>query len=105
MAHKLKKGMQVIVISGEERNKTGKILRIDREANRVVVEGVNMIKRATRPNQKNPQGGFVEREASLHISNIAAIDPDTKRPARIGFDSSSGQKVRVSRASGKVVEA
>lgn len=105
MAHKLKKGMNVIVITGRERNKTGKILRIDREAGRVVIEGVNMIKRATRPNQKNPQGGMVEREAAMHISNVAAIDPDSKRGVRIAFDSSSGQKMRVSRASGKVVEA
>jgi large subunit ribosomal protein L24 len=105
MAHKLKKGMNVIVLSGRERNKSGKILRIDREAGRVVIEGVNMIKRSTRPNQKNPQGGMIEREAALHISNVAAIDPDTKRGVRIGFDSSSGQKMRVSRSSGKVVEA
>lgn len=105
MAHKLKKGMEVIVLSGRERNKIGKILRIDREAERVVIEGVNMIKRATRPNQKNQQGGFVDREAALHISNVAAVDPDSKRPARIGFDTIGGRKVRVSRASGKSVEA
>lgn len=105
MAFKLTKGMQVIVLSGRERNKVGKILRIDRENDRVVIEGVNMIKRASRPSQNNPQGGFLEREAALHISNVAAIDPDSKRPARIGFKTINGLKVRVSRASGKSVEA
>ncbi len=105
MACKFKKGMTVIAIAGREKGKSGKILRIDHERNRVIVEGVNMIKRATRPNPKNPQGGMVEREAMLHISNIAAIDPETKTPVRVGFAVVGGAKKRVARGSGKVVES
>lgn len=105
MACKLKKGMTVVVISGREKGKSGKILRIDRERNRAVVEGVNIIKRATRPNPKNPQGGIMEREAALHVSNLAGVDPDTKAPVRIGFAVVGGVKKRVARGSGKVVES
>lgn len=105
MACKYKKGMEVIVISGREKGKTGKILRLDHEKNRVIVVGVNMIKRATRPNQKNQQGGFVEKEAAFNMSNILAIDPVSKKPTRVGFAMIGGKKTRVSRASGQVVEA
>lgn len=105
MASKFKKGMTVMVIAGGSKGKTGKILRIDKASGRAIVEGVNIVKRATRPSQQNPGGGFVEREAALAISNIAAIDPETKGPTRIGFTMSGEDKVRVSRSSGKSVEA
>lgn len=100
---KLKKGMNVVVISGRDKFKEGKILTIDRDKNRVIVEGVNLIKRATKPNQKNQQGGMVEREAALHISNVACVDPESKGAARIGFEIVGKEKVRVSRASGKAL--
>lgn len=104
MAAKLKRGMNVIVIAGREKHKSGKILHIDRDKNRVIVEGVNMIKRATKPNQKNQQGGMVEREAALHISNVAAVDPDSKGESRVGFEGTGKQKVRIARASGKAIQ-
>ncbi|MEK8022318.1 MAG: 50S ribosomal protein L24 [Candidatus Hydrogenedentota bacterium] len=105
MASKLKRGMTVTVISGDHSGASGKILRIDKASGRAIVEGVNVIKRATRPSQQNPGGGFVEREATIHVSNIAAIDPDSKAPARVGFDKSGDRKIRVARGSGKSVEA
>ena len=104
MAMKIKKGMIVAVISGKDRGKQGKILVVDREKGRVVVEGVNLVKRATRPNPKNQAGGMVEREAAIAVSNVAAIDPDSKKPTRVGWARVGGAKTRVARRSGKSVE-
>ncbi|RMH55785.1 MAG: 50S ribosomal protein L24 [Candidatus Hydrogenedentota bacterium] len=109
MATRLKRGMEVVVISGAEKGKTGKILHIDHEKGRVIVEGVKMIQRAARPSQANPTGGFVEREGSLSISNVAAVDPAGKsgsqpRPTKIGFRMRGGEKVRFARASGEIIE-
>jgi large subunit ribosomal protein L24 len=104
MAMKIKKGMAVVVISGKDRGKEGKVLVVDREKGRVVVEGVNIIKRATRPNPKNQAGGMVEREASIAVSNVSAIDPESKKPTRVGWADIGGVKTRVARRSGKSVE-
>lgn len=81
---KLKKNDNVKVIAGNDKNATGKILFIDREKGRVIVEGVNITSRHTRPNQKNQQGGIVKREAPIHISNVMLIDPKSNEPTRIG---------------------
>jgi large subunit ribosomal protein L24 len=78
MANKLKKGDEVIVISGDHKGSKGKILQMLREKNRVIVEGVNMIKKHEKKTQDNPQGAIIEREASLHFSNVRRSDPKNK---------------------------
>ena len=104
---KIKKNDQVVVISGNSRGKRGKILKVYPERSRVIVEGVNIIKRHTRPNQKNPQGGIVQREAPIHLSNVMLLDPKTNEPTRVGTkvgkDETTGRKhrMRVSRATGE----
>jgi len=101
---KIRKNDQVVVIAGNARGKRGKVLKVFPERGRVIVEGVNMIKRHTRPNQKSPQGGIVQREAPIHLSNVMLIDPKTNEPTRVGTkivkDPTTGRKdrMRVSRA-------
>lgn len=96
---KIRKGDQVYVIAGKDRGKTGRIMEVFPSRERVLVEGINMIKKAVRANpQKNIKGGIVEREAPLHISNVAVIDPVTNAPTRIHYEFlEDGTKVRVSR--------
>lgn len=79
MKLKIKTGDTVKVIAGDEKGKEGKVLRVDREKNRAIIEGVNLVKKHTKPNAQKPQGGIVEKEASIHISNLALIDPKTKK--------------------------
>jgi large subunit ribosomal protein L24 len=102
----LRKNDQVIVRSGKDRGKRGRVLRVIADKNRLVVEGVNLIKRHTRPNpQKNIKGGIVEREASIHISNVMLVDPDTNEASRLGVKiMPDGRRVRISRKSGQVVD-
>jgi large subunit ribosomal protein L24 len=103
----IRKNDNVLVISGNARGKTGKVLKVFTDRNRVIVEGVNIIKRHSRPSQKNPQGGIVQREASIHVSNVMLIDPKTNEATRVGMkvikDETTGKKrrMRVSRASGE----
>jgi len=103
---KIKKGDNVEVRSGKDAGKTGRVLRVDRDRNRVVVEGVNMIKRHTRPNpQKKIQGGIVEREAAIHVSNVMVVSPDSGRPTRVGYKIlDDGRKVRVSKVDGAILD-
>jgi len=103
---KIKKGDNVEVIAGKDAGKKGRVLRIDRDRDRVVVEGVNMIKRHTRPNpQKKIQGGIVEREAALHVSNVMVVSPDSGRPTRVGYKIlDDGRKVRVSKVDGAILD-
>ena len=101
---KLRKGDDVMVISGEDRGKQGKILRVLRDKNRVLVEGVNFIRRHTRPSQSNPQGGIVEREAAVHASNVMVVDPKSGRPTRVGARvHEDGTRDRVARRSGEIL--
>ncbi|MFN2432867.1 MAG: 50S ribosomal protein L24 [Gemmatimonadota bacterium] len=103
---KLRKGDEVEVISGDDRGKRGKVLRALGEKNRVIVEGVNFIKRHSRPTQANPQGGIVDREAALHASNVMLVDPRSGRPTRIGTRvAEDGTRDRIARRSGEVVAA
>jgi large subunit ribosomal protein L24 len=106
MAMKVKKGDNVEVISGKDAGRRGRVLRVDRDRDRVVVEGVNMIKRHTRPNpQRRVQGGVVEREASIHISNVMVISPDSERRTRVGFKTlDDGRKVRVAKVDGAILD-
>ena len=101
----VRKNDMVVVRAGKDRGKRGRVLRVLAEKNRVVVEGVNVIKRHTRPNpQKNIKGGIVEREAPIHASNVMLLDPDTNEPTRIGHKMVGGRKVRIGRKSGVVVD-
>jgi large subunit ribosomal protein L24 len=101
---KIKKGDRVVVVSGRDRGKQGEVLRVVRKDDRLIVHGVNMIKRHTRPSAGNP-GGIVDKEASIHISNVAHIDPSTSRPSRIGYKIlEDGRKVRFAKRSGEVID-
>jgi large subunit ribosomal protein L24 len=102
----VRKNDEVVVISGRDNGKRGRVLRVLPERGRVVVEGVNMIKRHTRPNpQKNVKGGIVEREASIHASNVMLVCPDTNKATRVGSRTlDDGRRVRVSRRSGGVID-
>jgi large subunit ribosomal protein L24 len=94
----LKKNDKVKVISGNHKGKEGKILKVYREKNRVIVEGVNIIKKHTRPNQKNPQGGISQKEAAINISNVMLIDPKAGEPSRLGMqviEDENGKKKRM----------
>ena len=103
---KIKKGDSVEVRSGKDAGKRGRVLRVDRDRGRVVVEGVNMIKRHTKPNpQKKIQGGIVEREAAIHASNVKVVSPDSGRPTRVGYKIlDDGRKVRVSKVDGAILD-
>lgn len=86
MAAKIRKNDMVRVITGDHRNETGKVLRVDPRRELVVVEGVNLVYRHLRPSRRNPQGGRIRKEAPLHISNVLPIDPKTGRPSRVRFE-------------------
>jgi large subunit ribosomal protein L24 len=102
---KIKKGDKVVVLSGRDKGKSGEVLRVVRADNRVVVQGVNMMKRHTAPRPGEP-GGIVEREAAIHISNVAHIDPKSQKPTRVGYRFlDDGRKVRFARRSGEVLDA
>ena len=106
MAMSIRKNDQVVIRAGKDRGKRGRVLSVVPEKNRVVVEGVNLIKRHTRPNpQKNIKGGIVEREASIHASNVMLVDPETNQPTRVGKKVlQDGTRVRIGRKSGAVVD-
>lgn len=103
---RIRKNDQVQVIAGRDKGKRGRVLQVLPEKNRVVVEGVATIKRHTRPNpQKNVKGGIVEREGSIHASNVMLVDPESGKPTRVGARFlEDGRKVRVARKSGAVVD-
>ena len=102
----IRKNDKVLVRSGKERGKTGKVLRVFPQSNRAIVEGLNMIRRHTRPNpQRNIKGGIVEKEAPIHLSNLMVISPESNRPVRVGYTVlSDGRKVRVARPGGETLD-
>lgn len=100
---KIKSGDIVKVIAGDHKGTEGKVVRVYREKNKAVVEGVNMVSKHTKPSAKNPQGGIVKKEAPIHISNLALIDPKTKTATRVGFKVEGDKKVRVSKKSNQVL--
>lgn len=105
---RLKKNDRVRVISGNHKGKEGKILKVFREKKRIIVEGVNIIKRHTRPNQKNPQGGISQKEAPIHISNVMLIDPKANDISRIGMQIIVGEdgkkkRMRYGKKSGEII--
>lgn len=102
---RIRKGDTVVVVTGRERGKTGKVLSVDLQAGKVVVEKLNIIKRHTKPNQKAKQGGILEREAPLQISNVMFFCPVTQKPTRIGIRIlEDGRRVRFSKKSNETVE-
>jgi large subunit ribosomal protein L24 len=103
MAAKIKKGDTVIVLTGKDRGQEGQVLKVMPKEDRCIVQGVNRIKRHTRPSQTSA-GGIIEREASIHISNVAIKDPKDGKPTRVGFDMRDGKKVRVAKRSGEVID-
>ena len=101
---KIKKGDTVVVLSGRDKGKTGEVIKVRPKDQRVVVRGVNMIRRHTRPSQTTP-GGVLEREAALHISNLAIADPKDGKPTRVGYRVlEDGRKVRFAKRSGEIVD-
>ena len=102
---KIKKGDKVVVITGRDKGKTGEVKQVLPAENRVVVDGVNMVKRHTAPSAGNA-GGIVEKEASIHVSNVAYVDPKTDKPTRVGYKTlEDGRKVRFAKRSGEIVDA
>ena len=109
MAARIRKGDRVIVITGADKGKRGEVLTVIPKDNRAVVQGVNIAKRHTKPSGMGQPGGIVEKEATIHLSNIALIDPKTDKPTKVGFrvldDGKGGnRKVRVNRGTGDVIE-
>jgi large subunit ribosomal protein L24 len=102
---KIKKGDKVVVITGRDKGKTGEVKKVLPAENRVVVDGVNMVKRHTAPSAGNA-GGIVEKEASIHVSNVAYVDPKTDKPTRVGYKTlEAGRKVRFAKRSGEIIDA
>jgi len=101
---RIRKGDTVVITAGKNKDQRGKVLRVLTKSNRVVVERVAMVKRHTKPSQKNPQGGIVEKEGSVHISNVMPVDPGTDKPTRVKIKNENGTRRRVGK-SGTVIEA
>lgn len=100
---KIKKGDQVVVTTGREKGKTGEVIEVRPSESRVIVQGVNMVTKHVRPSQTNA-GGIEKKEAPLHISNIAHVDPESGKPTRVGFEiNKDGSKTRIARRSGKAI--
>ena len=99
---KIKKGDQVVVISGRDKGKKGEVLEVLRAESRLRVQGVNMVKRHRRATQ-NDAGGIISMEAPLHVSNVAHVDPESGAATRVGFEVKDGKKVRIAKRSGKAL--
>ena len=101
----IKKGDTVKVIAGDDRGKEGRVLSVEASKNRVIVEGVNIVTKATKPSAKYPQGGLIKMEAPINASNVALLDPKTGKPTRVGFKKDSeGKTVRYSKKSGEEIK-
>jgi large subunit ribosomal protein L24 len=101
---KIKKGDNVVAITGRDKGKTGEVLRVLPADSRVIVQGINVAKRHARPRMGDP-GGIIEKELTIHISNVAHIDPRSSKPTRIGYKHlDDGRKVRFARRSGEVID-
>ena len=100
----IRKGDTVFVNAGNDKGKTGKVLEVLREKDRVVVEGINMVSKHTKPNAQHPQGGIIKQEAAIHISNVQLLDPKTSAPTRVAMKDVDGKKVRVAKKSGEEIK-
>ena len=100
---RVKKGDTVVVIAGKDKGKKGTVTKVFTKANRVLVEGVNVITKHQKPTAMNPQGGIINKEAPIHISNVMPLDPETGKGTRVRFEMKDGKKVRVAVKSGKEI--
>ncbi|ANB58158.1 ribosomal protein L24 [Anoxybacillus sp. B7M1] len=100
----VKKGDKVQVISGKDKGKQGVVLAAFPKKNRVLVEGVNIVKKHAKPSQVNPQGGIISKEAPIHVSNVMPLDPKTGTPTRVGYKLVDGKKVRYAKKSGEILD-
>ena len=100
----VKKGDKVVVIAGKDKGKQGVILEAYPKKDRVLVEGINIVKKHSKPSQINPQGGIISREAAIHVSNVMPLDPKTGTPTRVGYKVEDGKKVRVAIKSGEILD-
>ena len=104
MARHVKKGDMVMVIAGNDRGRVGEVLRVDDTGEKVVVQGVNRVYRHLRPSRQHPQGGRIQKEMPISISNVLPVDPKTNQPTRVGFQmAENGAKQRVAKKSGEVL--
>ncbi len=102
---KIKKGDKVVAIAGKDKGKTGEVVRVLRKEDRLLVQGINMVRRHQRPSQLSP-GGIIDKEASIHISNVAHVDPKTDLPTRVGYKTIEGdRKVRYAKRSGEMIDS
>lgn len=97
---RIRKGDLVQVITGKDKGKQGKVSKVLREDERLIVEGVMMVKRHMKANRSNPSGGIISKESSIHVSNVMLVDPTVNKPTRVGVEVKDGQKVRVSKKTG-----
>jgi large subunit ribosomal protein L24 len=106
MPARIRKDDQVVVITGKDKGKTGRVLRVDPADDRVYVEGLNIVKRHQRPTPGRPDSvaGVIEREGGIHISNVALLDPKDKKPTRVGIEIHEGRRFRVARRSGTRID-
>ena len=103
---RIRKGDTVLVISGNEKGQRGRVLSVMRDSNRLIVEGIRMMKRHAKPTQRDPQGGIVEREASINASNVMVVDPKTDEPTRVRKKKlEDGSSVRLSAKSGEMIDS
>ncbi|WP_163539057.1 50S ribosomal protein L24 [Gracilibacillus sp. YIM 98692] len=100
----VKKGDKVQVISGKDKGKQGTVLTAFPKKDRVLVEGVNVVKKHAKPSQDNPQGGILDQEAAIHVSNVLPIDPKSGEPTRVGYEDRDGKKVRIAKKSGEALD-
>ena len=101
---KIRKNDTVVVLAGEDKGKTGKVLKVLVEKQRAIVEGVNIINKSTKPNAKNPQGGFVKQEAPIHISNLSLIDPKSGKATRVAVKHEGKNVIRIAKKSGEEIK-
>ncbi|MDQ0232976.1 50S ribosomal protein L24 [Metabacillus malikii] len=100
----VKKGDKVMVISGKDKGKQGVVLAAYPKKDRVLVEGINVVKKHSKPSQVNPQGGILNQEAPIHVSNVMPLDPKSGEPTRVGYKVVDGKKVRVAKKSGETLD-
>ena len=103
MKIRIKSGDTVRVIAGDHKGSEGKVLEVIRDKNKAIVEGINRVSKHDKPSARNPQGGIVEKEAPIHISNLTLLDPKSGEATRVGYEVRDGKKVRVAKKSNEVI--
>ncbi|WP_276390565.1 50S ribosomal protein L24 [Eudoraea chungangensis] len=103
MKLRIKTGDTVRIIAGDHKGTEGKVVMVDREKNKAIVEGANMVSKHEKPSAQNPQGGIVKKEAPIHLSNLSLIDPKSSETTRVGYEVREGNKVRFSKKSNEVI--